>query len=111
MKVKSILNLPQKSIFGFKVLSSFNSSVACYILLIIDKSLNPLFGLTDLQIITGSLFNIVLNLSFVILIINLTFKRKQLKILYFILLNLILFIYFPFALDNIVKFAKILFNL
>ena len=110
MKLKFKLNLPQKSIFGFKVLSSFNSSIACYILLLIGKSLNPLFGFSQQQIIAGSLFNIVLNLSFVILIINLINKRKELQIFLFVLLNSILFIYFPIALYSITKYTKILFS-
>ena len=108
MKYKLNFNLPQESILGFKVLSSFNSSIACYILLLIGKSLNPLFGFSQQQIIAGSLFNIVLNLSFVILIINLINKRKELQIFLFVLLNSILFIYFPIALYSITKYTKIL---
>ena len=108
MKFKPKLNLPQESILGFKVLSSFKSSIACYLLLLIGKSLNPLFGLKQQQIIAGSLFNIVLNLSFVILIINIIDKRKELQIFLFILLNSILFIYFPQALYIITKYTKIL---
>lgn len=108
MKFKPKLNLPQQSIFGFKVLSSFNSSIACYLLLLIGKSLNPLFGVSQQQIIAGSLFNIVLNLSFVILIINLINKRKELQIFLFILLNSILFIYFPIVLFSVIKYTKVL---
>ena len=108
MKLKRKLNLPQKSIFGFKILSSFKSSIACYILLFIGKILNPLFGLKQQQIIAGSLFNIILNLSFVILIINLIDKRKELQNFFFILLNSILFIYFPMAIYVITKYTKIL---
>ena len=108
MKFKPKLNLPQQSIFGFKVLSSFNSSIACYLLLLIGKSLNPLFGVSQQQIIAGSLFNIVLNLSFVILIINLINKRKELQIFFFILLNSILFIYFPIVLFSVIKYTKVL---
>ena len=108
MKYKPKFNLPQESILGFKVLSSFNSSIACYILLLIGKSLNPLFGFTEKQIIAGSLFNIVLNLSILILIINLICKRKELQIFFFILLNSILFIYLPNILYSITKYTKIL---
>ena len=108
MKFNYGLKLPQKSIFGFKVLSSIQSSIACYILLIIGKILNPFFGLSQIQIIAGSLFNIILNLSIIILMINLSLKRKQIQKIYFIILNSILFIYIPFSLFYLVKDIKIL---
>ena len=101
MKFNYNVNLPQKSIFGFKVLSSVQSSIACYILLIIGKILNPFFGFSQIQIISGALFNVVLNLSFLILLINLLIKRKQIQKFYFIFLNSILILYVPFSFHNI----------
>ena len=109
MKFISKLDFPQKSIFGFKILSSLQSTVSCYILLFIGKNLNLLFGNSKINIIAGSLFNIILNLSIVVLISNLIIKRKQLKIFYFIFLNFILFIYLPFAFYYILRYTKILF--
>ena len=109
MKLFSKLDFPQKSIFGFKILSSLQSSISCYILLFLGKNLNLFFGNSKINIIAGSLFNIILNLSIVILISNLIIKRKQLKIFYFIFLNFILFIYIPFAFYDIFRYAKILF--
>ena len=109
MKLFSKFDFPQKNIFGFKILSSLQSSISCYILLILGKNLNLLFGNSKINIIAGSLFNIILNLSIVILISNLIIKRKQLKIFYFIFLNFILFIYIPFAFYDIFRYAKILF--
>ena len=108
MKLKFNLNLPQKSILGFKVLSSLHSSLACYLLLVIGKVLNIFFGFSQIQIIAGSMFNIVLNVSIVILIINLLIKRKQIKRIYFIFLNSILFLYLPFSLYNIAKYIMVL---
>ena len=101
MKFNYNVNLPQKSIFGFKVLSSVQSSIACYILLIIGKFLNPFFGFSQIQIISGALFNIILNLSFLVLLINLLIKRKQIQKIYFIFLNSILILYVPFSLYSI----------
>ena len=109
MKLFSKFDFPQKNIFGFKILSSLQSSISCYILLILGKNLNLLFGNSKINIIAGSLFNIILNLSIVILISNLIIKRKQLKFFYFIFLNFILFIYIPFAFYDIFRYAKILF--
>ena len=108
MKINFNLNLPQKSIFGLKVLSSLHSSLASYLLLIVGKVLNTYFGFSQIQIIAGSLFNIILNLSIVILIINLLIKRKQIKRIYFILLNSILFLYLPLSFYNIGRYIKVL---
>ena len=108
MKFISKLDFPQKSIFGFKILTSLQSSISCYILLLIGKNLNLLFGVSKTNLIAGSLFNIVLNLSIIILIANLIIKRKQLKIFDFIFLNFTLFIYLPFALYDIFRYGKIL---
>ena len=102
MKSKLNIKLPQKSIFGFKILSSVQSTIASYILLVFGVILNPFFGLRKIEIFAGNLFNFLLNVSIVILIINLFLKRKELKKTNFIFLNLLLFIYLPIALDNIV---------
>jgi len=109
MKIIPKLNFPQKSIFGFKILSSLQSSISCYILLLAGKSLNIFFGSSRINIISGSLFNIILNLSIVILIVNLIKKRKQIKKIHFIFLNFILFIYLPISLFDIFRYSKILF--
>ena len=108
MKFSPNINLPQKSIFGFKILSSLQSSLSCYLLLIIGRFLNPLFGIRQIQIIASSLFNIVLNISIVILIINLIIKRHQIPKMHFILLNSLLFLYLPIAFYFIFKYIKFL---
>ena len=109
MKFTSKLDFPQKSIFGFKILSSLQSTISCYILLFIGKNLNLLFGNSQINIIAGSLFNIVLNSSVVILITNLIIKRNQIKKIYFIFLNFALFVYLPIAFYDILRYVKILF--
>ena len=108
MKLNSNINFPQKSILGFKILSSVQSSLSCYLLLIIGRFLNPLFGFDQSQIISALLFNIVLNISIVILIVNIIIKRKQLTKLKFVFLNTFLFIYLPIALYFIFKYIKFL---
>ena len=102
MKNKFTISFPQKSIFGFKILSSVQSSIACYFLLFFGKVLNNFFGLSKVQIISATLFNLLLNSSLIILIVNLFIKRKQIKFLYFFLLNIPLFIYVPIALYEII---------
>ena len=108
LKFISKLDFPKKSIFGFKVLSSLQSSISCYILLLTGKSLNLFFGSSRINLIASSLFNIILNLSIVILLINLVAKRNQIKKLYFFILNFLLFIYFPISLHEIFSSIKFL---
>ena len=82
MIFNSNINLPQKSIFGFKILNSFQSSIACYLLLLTSRLLNPFFELINFELITGSLFNVV------ILTFNLFIKSTNFfKFAYLILLN------------------------
>ena len=108
MKFNYKINLPQKSIFGFKVLSSLQSSIACYILLFIGEILNLFFGFSQREIIAGYLFNIILDLSILVLILNLFIKRKQIQKIYFIFLNFILFLQIPFSFYHVGKNITIL---
>ena len=110
MSLKFNLNLPQKSILGFKVLSSFHSSLSCYLLLLFGRILNPLFGFSEIQIKAGSLFNIVLNVSILILIFNLFIKRKQMSKNFFILLNSLLFIYLPISIYLTAFYIRLFFH-
>ncbi len=105
MKLNLRISFPEKSIFGFKILSSFHSSISCYILLIIGIILNPLFGFSKVQTIAACLFNIVLQLSVVILIMNAINKRKELKKIDFLLLNFTLILFLPFSFFIILKYS------
>ena len=110
MHFKLNINLPQKSILGFKVLSSFHSSISCYLLLLIGRILNPFFGFSEIQMKAGTLFNIILNISILILILNLFIKRKQISKKFFILLNSLLFIYVPISIYLILIYMRLLFS-
>ena len=110
MNIKLKINFPQKSIFGFKILSSLQSSIACYLILFFGEILNPFFGVNNIQIIAGALFNLLLNISIVILIINLSIRRREIKKINFIFLNFGLFIYLPIALNKIfINFISLVF--
>ena len=87
--------LPQESILGFKVLTSLQSTISAYLLLFLGWILKPYFGITDKQLLSGSIFNIILNLSLIVLILNLIDKRNQLKKINFFLINIILFTLIP----------------
>ena len=108
MKLNFNIHLPQKSIFGFKILTSIQSSISCYIILFLGKTLSPYFGLSTTQIIAGALFNIILNMSIVILIFNLFIKRKQVQKIIFVFFNSLLFFYFPFSFYEITINFKLL---
>ena len=101
------LRFPQKSIFGFKILSSFQSSISTYLIILIILFANQFFGLNQLQMLAGAFFNIIANLSIIVLIINLLIKRKELNKKFFILLNSPLFIYLPFSIIAIINNVKI----
>ena len=108
MKFISKIKLPQKSIFGFKILSSLQSSISCYGLFLFGKILNPFFGFSQTQTIAAALFNIVLNISLLILIMNIISKRKEMPKLNFIFFNLLLFLYLPISIDELFKNIKVL---
>ena len=108
MKIKYLFRLPEESILGFKVLSSLQSTISAYILIFSGILLNPYFGTTNTQIITGSIFNIILNFSLLILIINLIKKRNQLKRKYFYVINFIIFIFIPYIFIQLFENIKIL---
>ena len=95
MKIDNFFRLPQKSILGFNVLTSFQSTISAYLILFSGWLLEPYFGITYKQLLSGSIFNIILNLSLIIRILNLIDKRSQLKKINFILLNIILFTFIP----------------
>ena len=103
MKRKLKFNFPQESILGFKILSSLQSSIACYLILLFGQIVNPFFGFSKAQIIAGIFFNLLLNISIIILIVNIFIRRKEIKKINFIFLNLVLFIYFPIAFYNILS--------
>ena len=109
MKKNYSFRLPEESILGFKILSSIHSTIAAYFLLVSGWVLNPYFGSSNnLEIKAGSIFNIILNLSLIILIFNLIRKRNQLKRKYFILINSIIFIFIPYIFFKLLLNIKIL---
>ena len=95
MKINNLFKLPEESILGFKVLSSLHSTISAYILLLAGWLLNPYFGTSNLQVKAGSIFNIILNFSLIILLVNLIKKKNQLQRKYFFLINSLLFIFIP----------------
>ena len=108
MKKNYSFRFPEESILGFKILTSMQSTISAYFLLVSGLLLNPHFGNSISQIKAGSIFNIILNLSLLILIVNLIRKRNQLKRKYFILINSIIFIFLPYIFFKLFTNIKIL---
>ena len=109
MKINYLFKIPEESILGFKVLSSLHSTISAYILLVAGLLLNPYFGTSNLQVKAGSIFNIILNFSLIILIVNLIKKKNQLKRKYFFLINSLLFIFTPYIFFKLFINIKYLF--
>ena len=103
LKRNFYFQIPQKSIFGFKILNCLQSSIFAYFILLLILSLNPFFGCTFNQYLFGYLFNIVASVSLIILILNLFIKRKELKRNFFILLNTPLIIFMPILILYLIK--------
>ena len=66
-----------KSIFGFKILNSWQSLFSTYIFIILQHFLSPIFGINKEEIVAGSLFNIIINVSTIILLINSILQRAK----------------------------------
>ena len=109
MKINFLFRLPEESILGFKVLSSLHSSISAYILLLAGWLLNPYFGTSNLQVKAGSIFNIILNFSLIILLVNLIKKKNQLQRKYFFLINSLLFIFISYIFFELFTNIKYLF--
>ena len=72
---------PKKSIFGFRILGAWQSTIAAYLMLVPLYLFPPLFGSKPLELKAGFLFLIVLNLSIIILTLN-SIQQKNKKAIY-----------------------------
>ena len=97
------LNYPKKSILNLKLLSSIESSISAYCIFLTVFLLGPYFGVTEKQLIAGSLFKIISYASILILILNLFVKRKEINKKGFLILNLPLFLSIPNFTHNLFK--------
>ena len=76
MKFDYNLNLPQKVFLVSRFYHHFTHQLpATYFYY--GNNFESFFGFSQIQIIAGSLFNIVLNLSILILVVNLFIKKSR----------------------------------
>ena len=88
---------PKKSLFGFKILNSFNSTLAAYTLIIWFLIQSSVFNYFSISFWSSNLFILIANLSIFILIVNSIIRpRQKNKTIHWFLVNFPLWIYLPF---------------
>ena len=95
------LILPKKSIFGFKILNSWNSIIASYFFILIKLNTIPYFGIEDIQMKAGIIFSIIINTSITILIINSILRVRGIHLIWLIS-EFGLLLYLPFTLKDLI---------
>ncbi len=100
----------EKSIFGFKILSSETSTIFSYIFLIFDFLISPFFGTDEQFLIAGSLFKIILYSSVLILIIN-SYIQKSKNIKNYWFFNFPLFLCIPKLIYRLIGYLFLLSNM
>ena len=102
IKISSLrLLLPEKSLFGFKVLSSQHSVFMSYAFIFIEYLLIPLFGIKKGEAIAGTFFILLINFSIIILILNSVIRIKKINF-FFLIIVIPLIIYIPFSIERII---------
>ena len=86
---------PNKSIFGFRVLGSWKSTLSAYLLLVPLFLLPPLFGSKPIELKAGFLFSIVLYLSIIILTFNSIQQKNKRPIYLWVIMNIPLWCLLP----------------
>tara|TARA_B100000401_G_C52101499_1_gene391444 strand:+ start:73 stop:432 length:360 start_codon:yes stop_codon:yes gene_type:complete len=105
------LNLPQKSLFGFKILNSIHSSLFAYIFIVLILFSKNFIGTNIVQLISGNLYIIISNMGFWILVINSYLKRKELNKNIYFAINMPLLGFLPFSFFLIIKYLLYTFNI
>ena len=97
--------LPNKSLFGYKLLNTFQSIISAYVFLFAYLILIPVFQKTNYYIWSESLFILIINLSILILSIN-SFLQNQRRISLCIFFNMPILIFIPISLRDIFSAIK-----
>ena len=88
---------PNKSLFGFKILNSLNSTLFAYSLIIWLLIKITLFNYFAINSWSSNLFIFIANLSIFILIVNAIIRRrKRSNIINWLFFNFPLWLYLPF---------------
>ena len=101
---------PEYSFLGFKVLDRRTSIYVSYLFILLEHFITPFFGIRDNQILAGSYFILLLNLSLIILILNSIVRIRNID-LCFILFQVPLILYIKMLLNKIYLIISNLFGL
>jgi len=100
-KLSSLRNFfPSKSLFGFKILSSWHSVLTCYYFILCEYFLTPFFGIETEEVVAGLFFILLINFSIIILILNSLIRFNKNNLLLCMLI-IPLVIYTPVSLNKI----------
>ena len=108
LKKISILFKEKRSPFGLKVIGYKLSTIFAYIFLFMSYFLNPMFGYEKKQLITGFLFNIILESSLLILIINSYLQKRKKDFWLYWITNIFFLFYLPVCIFKIFLFTSLL---
>ena len=102
---------PNKSLFGFKILNSFHSTLVSYCLVIWLLIQINLFNYYSINSSSSNLFILIANLSIFILIVNAIVRpRRKYKTIHWLVFNFPLWIYLPFLIRMIYLSSVKIFN-
>ena len=110
--IKKVLSkyLPSKSLLGFRILTPLESIIISYLFIFVSLYLKSFFGFQISQLISGSFFIILINISIIILIINSVIRLKKVNFI-FQLFEFFLIAYLPFSLKKIIIAFSILYSI
>ncbi len=94
------IKIPKKSFYGLKLLTSFQSTIAGYFLLVFYIVFINSIGENKHFILASNLFILILNSSLLVLILN-SILQNQRKISICILVNMPLLVFIPVSLRDI----------
>ena len=104
MNIKNLkLRLPQKSLFGFKVLGCSSSLIFAYLFVALFLISRWFVGHTFAQELAKELYVFLSNLSFLILLINGFNKRYEIRKKVYFLISFPLLVYMPFSIFTLIK--------
>ena len=108
LRKKIEIVFPKKSIFGFKILNSTQSTITAYLILSASILISPFFGKNIIELIASSLFILISNTSITILIINSIIQRSSQNLYQWIFYNFPLWICFPMLMRSSIEEFKLI---
>ena len=93
---------PESSILGFRILNAMLSIVFAYLFIILHFLGIGFGSVTKLELISKSIFILICDLSFILLSLNIYFKRNQLKKSLKVIFNLPIILFLPYSIFCII---------